>query len=679
MKYRRTPAPAAALLVLCAILSVYGQQSSPANEARISQLRTNIQRMLQSAPPPNSPEEAGYRRALAALQQQLQSLLTDRRQSLQTRIKTLDAPDALPEVAAHVQELKRELQKANEELQAFQSQPANGDGRSADGGDGTAANSSTQPARSVPAQPQTSTFSPQADKARRADFEQAVKNFVADPKALSDAAAPKVAADNLPVVGCNELGRPASTKFSKYDEYICRLAQGLADENRQILLEQDKAPLLTILIAKLLKTTGAESYSSMVTDAQEARIDQQMGAGPASSGTTSLVSKGGIPYLLGLAVENGAAVESRSGTAVTFRLNPAGMVKLFEQKGFITGFREVQADPPMNFLRKTSVGVSFDTDRGNQPGVFIGDRQQLSAISARFEFVNDRDPRLKKYARDWEEFVANDGVEFAQNVWATTLAIENFGGRNDQDSFKDPALQAWLVATNNSLATITGTDRLSKINAIASVLRTRADLLPVKLVAPETVAAITSFAHHLRAYTEAKDAIFDKIAAGRIFTLDYVNKREVNAPDTSNFTFIAATGIGRGDLTANGSFTFFNTRPVATLANPRPDRVRDFQFAAQIDLPFKLGEGNFDFWFSGRYERLLTDAFTQAGTVMPSTKGDIAVGQVGLSIPIKSLGIRFPVSITFANRTELIKEREVRGNIGFTFNWDTLLSWLKPF
>jgi hypothetical protein len=43
------------------------------------------------------------------------------------------------------------------------------------------------------------------------------------------------------------------------------------------------------------------------------------------------------------------------------------------------------------------------------------------------------------------------------------------------------------------------------------------------------------------------------------------------------------------------------------------------------------------------------------------------------------LGMKFPVSVTFANRTELVKERVVRGNFGFTFNWDTLLSKLKPF
>jgi hypothetical protein len=188
---------------------------------------------------------------------------------------------------------------------------------------------------------------------------------------------------------------------------------------------------------------------------------------------------------------------------------------------------------------------------------------------------------------------------------------------------------------------------------------------------------VTGYARQFQAYTEAKNSILDRIARARVFTLEYTNNRAVNAPDTSNFNFIAATGTGRRiDLTANASFTFFNKRPAAaSLTN----RFRDFQFAGQIDVPFTLGDvGRFEFWFSGRYERLLEDATTAAGINIPNTKGDIAVGQIGLNVPIRGLGLKLPIALTFANRTELIKEREIRGNFGFTFNWDTLLSKLKP-
>jgi hypothetical protein len=353
-----------------------------------------------------------------------------------------------------------------------------------------------------------------------------------------------------------------------------------------------------------------------------------------------------------------------------------GVIKTLADKGFITGFRQTEQDPVEKILRKSSVGFTFDTSRGNEPGVFTGDRQQLSALTFRYEFFNDRDPRLKKYEREWEEFVANEGVALGQQIFATTLAINNFGTRTSPMSFKDPALQAWLEQTNTMIAAAAADQ-----NEIERILRSQIEAFPVKLVSEETIKAVTDYARQFQAYSEAKERILDRIAKARVFTLEYTNNRAVNAPDTSNFNFIYATGPGRRiDLTTNGSFTFFHQRPeAASLTAPRPNRIRDFQFAGQIDIPFSLGNaGQFDLWFSGRYERLLEDASAATGLTIPNTKGDIAVGQVGLNIPIKGLGMKFPITLTFANRTELIKEKEIRGNFGFTFNWDTLFSKLKP-
>ena len=667
------------IILIVTLLTVHmpvcGQQPELSDEAKIKLLRVNLQRLVENAPPKDAPDQGDYRRTLVTLRRQLQRLLVEKSGALKSRIRNLDMPDAVPEVAAHVQQLGNELRAVNDEI-AQLDRSSEGDSTVVPFGS-TPSPSPSPTSESVDSDDTTR----QAVEAKRADFEQAVRNLVADSEKLKDAAAPKAAEDVSQPAACDENGIPTAAKPSRYDGHICQLARDLTDEDRGILLEQDKGQLLPILIAKLLKTTGTESYVSMITEAQEQRIDQQIGAAPRTAGATSLVSKGGIPYLFGFAVENGAAVETRTGTTVTFRFNPAGVIKLFEKRGFLTGFREIQRDPVMHFLSKTSVGLSFDTDRGDQPGVFTGNRQQLSAVSARVEFLNERDPRHKKYATEWEEFVANDGVEYAKGVWAATIALERFGGRAGEDTFVDPALQAWLVASNQSLATVTGSDRLAKINSIAKLLRERADLLPVKLVTPETVQAITTFAKHLKDYQERKEQLLDKIARGKIFTLDYLNKREVNASDTSTFNFIAATGTGaKIDLTANGSFTFFHKRPTAgSLTSLPPGRFRDFQFAGQMTVPINVGESQFDFWFSGRYERLLEDVTTFAGSTIPNTKGDIAVGQFGFNIPIKSLGIKFPVSFTVANRTELVKEREIRGNFGFTFNWDTIFSKLKPF
>jgi hypothetical protein len=52
-----------------------------------------------------------------------------------------------------------------------------------------------------------------------------------------------------------------------------------------------------------------------------------------------------------------------------------------------------------------------------------------------------------------------------------------------------------------------------------------------------------------------------------------------------------------------------------------------------------------------------------------STKPGIYKAQAKLTMPIPGLsGFTLPFSITLANRTELIEEREIRGQVGFTLD-----------
>ncbi len=48
--------------------------------------------------------------------------------------------------------------------------------------------------------------------------------------------------------------------------------------------------------------------------------------------------------------------------------------------------------------------------------------------------------------------------------------------------------------------------------------------------------------------------------------------------------------------------------------------------------------------------------------------GNIGVFQVKYSIPVGSSGVQIPISFTASNRTELVNEKDVRGNIGITFD-----------
>ncbi|HWP56179.1 MAG TPA: hypothetical protein VN476_18745 [Pyrinomonadaceae bacterium] len=653
------------LIVALSLIGVRAQQ--PTNdEARIRQYQSDIQKMLAFAPPGGSKAESTFNAELQKLRSQLRDLLLEKRGAYKSRITNLQASSSGPEIKNYVAALQSELQDVNSQIAGIESSLAQ-------------AGTMVVVIQPSPTATPTPAPIPTPTNAQK-DFEATVAALAATD--LSKSAVPEVAKNALPERPCAAvLANPLGA--SKFDAGICGMASEIVNNRarKAILLRQDKGDLFPILVAKLLKANSNESFVTFVTEATEARTDQQVGAGPGSQGTTSLVVKGGVPYLFGLAVENGAATQSQSDTTITYRVNPAGAINLLGKKGFITGFQQDQSDPFMKFLGKTSLGFTFDTSRGNQPGVFTGDKQQLSAFSARVEFVNDRDPRLKKYERAWESFVATEMVKLSNVISATSFALNDWGTTTTPESFKDPALQAWLEQTNIAISSaFSNASAGDRVEIVATVIRQRADLLPVDLVSNETKAALINFARQYSEYTQKKNDLLKRIASGKIFTLEYTNSRATNAPDTSNFNFIAATGPGgKVDLTANGSLTFFNKVPAATALVPKPGRIRDFQFAGQVTVPFKFGESQFDFWFSGRYERLVENASTVAGTIIPGTKGDIAVGQFGLNIPIKSLGIKFPVSVTFANRTELIKEKEVRGNIGFTFNWDTLFSRLKPF
>jgi len=675
MKKHASKSPLAILLLLLLSFAAVAQSQPAADEERINLLRVNIQRLVANGPSLGTGDEE-HRKTVMTLRGQLLRLLLKKSGALENRIGNLAAPDALPEVVTYTTKLRGDLKAVNDEINSLDQALA-----------GVLPPAAPSPSPKLPSRTLNVTTSSSSvavpsstgtivDAAFRSDFDKAVADI--DRSNLAAASLPKEMASPV-APSCNERGRPAATSFSEYQAAVCRLASDVIGAKRDIDLENDEQNLLTILTAKLLKTKKGEgeSYASFVTEVQDKRIDQQMGAGPITSSATSIVSKGGIPWLLSFAVENGVATQAEKDTSITFRVNPGGLINLFADRGFITGYRASQNDPLLKFLGKTSVGLTFDTTRGDTPGVFTGRGQQLSAISARVEFFNDRDPRKAKYAARWERFVANEGVKLANQTWKTTDVLVDWSGTGI--TFREPALQAWLNQMNQAVGTVdVGLTGAARINAVAQVIDQQADKVPVDIVPDAAVQSLTDFARENQSYEERKNELFDEIAKGRILTFEYTNKREVSAPDTSNFNFIGATGTGgRVDLTANGSFTFFHSRPpLASPSAKRPGRIRDFQFAGQLDVPF--GDG-FDLWFSGRYERLMEDASLATGVVVPGTKGDIAFGQIGLNVPLRGLGMKFPISVTFANRTELIKEKVVRGNFGFTFNWDTLLSKLKPF
>ncbi|MFN2491264.1 MAG: septum formation initiator family protein [Pyrinomonadaceae bacterium] len=476
--------------------------------------------------------------------------------------------------------------------------------------------------------------------------------------------------------------------YAPADVALCGLADSIVE--RRILgvspsgidLTSDQGLLLPALLGQVSrKVTVDAAVKSFVLDIEASRADKQFGADAKSSGTTSLAVKGGIPTVLSWAVENGAAVSSSTGTTLTFRVNPVGFVEALSGLGYISGFRRTDNDPLINAFRRTSLGFSFDTTRGTSSPTFVGSKQQLSAVSFRYQFVNQRDPRHQRYQALWDEFFRNQGLAFTKLQSDRLKQLEN---ETAEASFRNEDLKRWVEQTNTALnSTSISATQLTRIAAteeIRNILEQRLSALPTTELEkdPTVIKAISDFVGAYLPYLREKKKIMDGVAKGTLVTFEYTNYREPTAPDLSNFRFIAEKGtIGGFDITANGSLTFFNRRP--TGANFK--RIRDFDFSLQLDkkLDDVMGLGASTLSFTGKFQRLTSDAIAFDGTILPDVRGDIAAGQVKLMIPLKDTGLKIPFSLTFANRTELIREKEVRANFGFTFDLDTIFAKFKPF
>jgi len=149
----------------------------------------------------------------------------------------------------------------------------------------------------------------------------------------------------------------------------------------------------------------------------------------------------------------------------------------------------------------------------------------------------------------------------------------------------------------------------------------------------------------------------------------------VTPPDLSSGNLIFTASLGDSDYTVNASVNFFNDTLPTMKGN-----FRDFQLSGKWDIPLGglppvIAKGTLT--FSGLYEHLHQKPLGINLTINDTKvnqPGDMGVFQVKYSIPVGDSGVQVPISFTASNRTELVKEKDTRGNIGITFDLDKLFS-----
>ena len=424
-----------------------------------------------------------------------------------------------------------------------------------------------------------------------------------------------------------------------------------------------------------------KGYEALL-QALEARASKQVGSTSNSAGTTSVAMKGLAPQILGLAVENGAISREVSGTTLTFRATPVGVIKALQSKGLVSIFDDYSSSDLQKYAARLSLAASFDTRKGPAAGTFAADEHQLTNWSVRYVLVNQRDPASRDYADRWT------GLLRGSSAYTTAASVI------------DKQLSQWTEYTTWESSVLSQTEKLveaplSLDNDIAWAGRRFRALLETEMPKLDNLAnlpaivlkALDEYVVQLTKVQGNIDEIYAFAGRGSLLTLDWSTVRDAAMPDLYTTTAIWEFALGatrQTSLTFNGALSFYREQP-----NPGTKRFKSFELTSQFDHP--LGASilfpKATLTVAGRFARLPNDtvaaapagATTPTGkTTIPATapKGTIGLVQLKITVPVKGTAVKIPLSITASNRTELIKEKDVRASFGITYDLDSLLSGL---
>ena len=442
----------------------------------------------------------------------------------------------------------------------------------------------------------------------------------------------------------------------------------------------------------LLSVLDDASYRYALSNLEEERIDKQLGAATNAAGSTSVVSKGSVPSLFAVAVENGALTRDISGTTVTFRASPFNVLKAISAHSYLAAGPAVPRwDGSFESVAKrASFYVSFDTSRGEKddetetPGanslVLTGKRQQLAAWGGRVELVNKRDPRRPEYREAWLTLMESEGKIYinALNTLINTLRTS-----------KSP-IAIEFFAWNSSLITdatmMADQDLTPLLRKALADFRSLIESLQVEQ--PQLAIQLRQAADAARQFATRRSDLINGLMSSWTAAVEYNFTAQSNTsgtatnalgeelplPDLGNMNFVASRGFTDGpELTLNAGWTWFQNVPTGLSKGTRDLR-------ASIDLSYGLPEiqnvGKLTLSLSGQVIKLKKEPLGQPVSLLNQSitrTGNIWLGQFKVTLPAKGAGMKIPIAFTYSNRTELVPDRkEWRVNLGLLFDMDKL-------
>lgn len=374
------------------------------------------------------------------------------------------------------------------------------------------------------------------------------------------------------------------------------------------------------------QASAAMFFDQTVNNWERARIDKQIGR--------SLVSRGSAPCLLGLAVEAGAVTENIGGNDATLRANADGLLRFF-------------AGQPVFELGRTATPILKNLNVAGSVDLSTPTRR-LSAFSARYDIFNGRDMRSKAYQQRWRNWLVSKrpalekaGLHLLGSIGAAFDAIVN-----------DARYGTWRAAFAAALANVTPADA-------ADVVGTFLDRMVevARQISPDFDAKLHAVNLSYTEYLANYDDAIQELNAKPLVTFEYTNSRPANQPNLHNARLIYGVNPfgGSGLLTLNIGTTLYR-------------RLQDFDAGLEMDraiggLVTHTAVGSLAAYYQYQFQPAV------ANTMF---KGNMIVLEAKLTFKMKSSGVKIPMGVKWANRTDLIRANDVRGYVGVSYDFDSL-------
>ena len=415
-----------------------------------------------------------------------------------------------------------------------------------------------------------------------------------------------------------------------------------------------------------LRTLKAAQYLG-----ETARTDKQVSAVSSATGSTTLAEKPGLVTFLSYAVEHGAIAQAVNGTSLTLTTSPYSLLVLGVAGDTATNYDNLA------FWRRFNLAASFNMADQSNPLSNVT-AKQLSDYSAKVRLIGDRSTRSGKFRTIWNSSFAPviqrrlNILTKGQVAILDELATSDPAFLNQSDSARSQLLKD-VAAALKGKTELTDADKQTLNDKILAALHDNV-YQPIKagtvgvptdtrdFVNTNVIPALVSAHAELIAAKQKLNAAIEQFSKQPLLTFEYTGHRNLSQTGYAEFKLLYDQHVAPLDIVMNAGFSTYNTPNPAL----HQGRLREYHgtlsLAGTAKSPFPVTDrdlGTITYSLSGQLER-----FEEKGT-------NIAIANFRLELPIAS-AVSIPFSISYANRTELLNEKEVRGHFGLAFDLDKL-------